>query len=89
MVSRLPVIDKDGEVSDLSEVDPSLFKPVSALPASLQAKLLGRPRSVVKKEQISIRLSSEVLDQFKATGNGWQPRIDAALKDWLSSHPAR
>ena len=34
MVSRLPVIDDDGEVGDLSEVDPALFKPFQALPAS-------------------------------------------------------
>ena len=43
MVSRLPVIDDDGEVGDLSEVDPALFKPFQELPASLQAKLRGRP----------------------------------------------
>jgi uncharacterized protein (DUF4415 family) len=23
---------------------------------------------------------------FKATGAGWQTRIDDALKDWLSTH---
>jgi uncharacterized protein (DUF4415 family) len=23
---------------------------------------------------------------FKATGRGWQTRIDAALKDWLRTH---
>ena len=23
---------------------------------------------------------------FKATGAGWQTRIDAALKDWLRTH---
>ena len=38
MVSRLPVIDDDGEVGDLSEVDPALFKPFQKLPASLQAE---------------------------------------------------
>lgn len=43
MVSRIPVIDDDGEVGDLSEVDPALFKPFQELPASLQAKLRGRP----------------------------------------------
>jgi len=26
-----------------------------------------------------------VLEQFRATGPGWQTRIDAALKDWLAS----
>jgi BrnA antitoxin of type II toxin-antitoxin system len=38
------------------------------------------------KTAINIRLSSEVLEAFKATGKGWQSRIDGALKDWLKGH---
>ena len=86
MVSRLPVIDAEGEVGDLSEVDPALFKPFSALPASLQAKLRGRPKAAVTKERITIRLSPDVVQSFRATGDVWQTRIDAALRDWLKTH---
>ena len=89
MVSRLPVIDDDGEVGDLSEVDPALFKPFQALPAPLQAKLRGpgRPKAEVTKERITIRLSPDVLSAFRASGSGWQTRMDAALRDWLRDHP--
>ena len=38
------------------------------------------------KEVINIRLSSEVLSAFRATGNGWQTRLDGALQDWLKRH---
>jgi uncharacterized protein (DUF4415 family) len=38
------------------------------------------------KIAINIRLSPEVLDAFKATGDGWQTRVDGALKDWLKEH---
>lgn len=86
MVSRLPVIDADGEVGDLSEVDPALFKPLSALPAALQAKLRGRPKAAVTKERITIRLSPDVVGAFRATGDGWQTRMDVALREWLQSH---
>lgn len=86
MVSRLPVIDNDGEVGDLSEVEPALFKPFSSLPASLQVKLRGRPKAVVTKERITIRLSPDVVQTFRATGDGWQTRVDAALRDWLKNH---
>jgi uncharacterized protein (DUF4415 family) len=86
MVSRLPVIDADGEVGDLSKVDPALFQPFSALPASLQAKLRGRPKAAVTKERITIRLSPDVVQTFRATGDGWQARVDAALRDWLKTH---
>jgi len=59
---------------------------VKAIPESLQAKLRGRPKAAVTKERITIRLSQEVVAQFRASGDGWQTRVDAALKDWLKTH---
>ncbi len=38
------------------------------------------------KEQVSVRYSPEVLAAFRATGPGWQTRMDAALRDWLKTH---
>jgi uncharacterized protein (DUF4415 family) len=44
----------------------------------------GRPRAAAPKTPVSIRLSPDVLARFKATGRGWQTRIDAALAEWLA-----
>lgn len=48
----------------------------------------GRPPSPAgsQKESTTIRFDREVLDAFKATGAGWQTRMNAALKDWLKTH---
>ena len=86
MATRYPVIDADGEVGDLSTLDPTLFKPAAALPPSLQGKLRGRPKAEVTKERITIRLSPDVVGAFRATGDGWQTRVDAALREWLETH---
>jgi len=86
MVSRKNVIDRDGEVADLSRLDKADMKPFTSLPKSLQAKLKGRPKAAVTKERITIRLSPEVVQTFRATGEGWQTRMDAALKEWLKTH---
>ena len=59
---------------------------LNALPESLQAKLRGRPKAAVTKERITIRPSPEVVERFRASGDGWQTRVDAALKDWLGTH---
>lgn len=59
---------------------------LEGLPASLQGKLRGRPKAAVTKERITIRLSPDVLGAFRATGQGWQTRVDAALRDWLQTH---
>lgn len=37
------------------------------------------------KQLVSVRYSPEVLSFFKATGAGWQTRMDDALKEWVSS----
>jgi uncharacterized protein (DUF4415 family) len=59
---------------------------LDALPASLQGKLRGRPKAAITKERITIRLSPDVLGAFRATGQGWQTRVDAALREWLKTH---
>jgi len=61
----------------------------STLPATLQAKLRGRgPQKAPPKISTTIRLSPDVVQAFRAGGDGWQTRIDAALKDWLRTHSA-
>ncbi|WP_397474100.1 BrnA antitoxin family protein [Pusillimonas sp.] len=86
-----PLIDHDGEVRELTEEDMKKFRPAAAvLPGRLQAKLGMRRRGPQKgptKERITIRLSADVIKNFRATGPGWQSRIDSALQDWLKNHP--
>ena len=43
------------------------------------AKVAGRPKES-PKEAVSIRLDADVLAYFRATGPGWQARINAALR---------
>ena len=49
----------------------------------------GRPKAETVKVPIAIRLSPEVVEYFKATGAGWQSRIDSALHEWMSWHPLK
>ncbi len=66
-----------------SEVLPKLF---GANAAKDILKPRGRPPAEVVKDRITIRLSPDVTAAFRASGDGWQTRIDAALKDWLRTH---
>lgn len=47
----------------------------------------GRPVSATRKEQVTVRYSPEVLNYFRATGDGWQTRMDAALRMLVKQHP--
>ena len=64
-------------------LDPALYAGLLAM--NRRAGVRGAQKAPVK-QATTIRLSPEVMDAFKATGAGWQTRIDAALKDWLKNH---
>ncbi|WP_083953418.1 BrnA antitoxin family protein [Thauera butanivorans] len=57
--------------------------------AGIQAerKARGRPAGSGTKEQVAIRFDSDVLAAFRASGPGWQTRMNAALREWVKSHP--
>lgn len=86
-----PLTDAKGEVRELTVADMKRLRPArEALPESLRAKVGVRgPQKSPTKERITIRLSPEVVNRFRATGDGWQTRVDAALQDWLKSHSPR
>ena len=48
----------------------------------------GRPSLESPKVAISIRFDADILAAFKATGDGWQTRMNDALREWLKAHPA-
>ncbi len=45
-----------------------------------------RPQRSGKKEQVTLKLDTDILEQFRATGSGWQTRINDALRDWIKQH---
>ncbi len=84
MARRKRLTDASGEVRELTSVDFARAKPFSGLPKRLQAKLrkVGRrgPQIAPTKKLVSLGLSANVLAHYKATGPGWQTRIDETLK---------
>jgi|GEM_PF-1208254 len=57
--------------------------------ASEMLKPRGRPKAAVTKTHVNLRLDAEVLEAFKATGPGWQTRINKALREWLREKGVR
>ena len=66
---------------------PATEEELSAAIESYRAKR-GRPAGSGNKEQVAIRLDNDVLAAFRASGAGWQTRMNAALRDWLKKHPS-
>jgi uncharacterized protein (DUF4415 family) len=53
---------------------------LDALPPTLQVKLRGRPKAAVTKEPVKLRLDADVLAALRASGDGWQTRINDTLR---------
>ena len=47
------------------------------------------PNKKPAKEQVAIRLDQEVVGALRASGPGWQTRVNTALKEWLATQPAK
>ncbi|CAM5783516.1 BrnA antitoxin family protein [Castellaniella caeni] len=82
----------DADNPEWSDADFARARPAAeVLPVALHEKLGIRRRGPQKapvKKLITIRLSPEVVDGFRASGPGWQARVDAVLKTWLKTHRA-
>lgn len=78
--------EEDARITAAALSDPDAL-PVTEEEIAAFFPKVGRPKSLNRKMPTTIRLDAEVLNAFKATGPGWQTRMNEALKDWLETHP--
>lgn len=75
---------------DAPELDDAFFaraKPMTEVltPAQQRAFKPRGPQKEPTKKLVSLRLSPKVIEHFKASGKGWQSRIDAKLLDAVAA----
>jgi uncharacterized protein (DUF4415 family) len=78
----LPTLAEDAAIA--AGIDPDTYEP-SDLELT-QIRRPGRPLGSGTKTQITLRLDADVVAKFKASGSGWQTRINDALKSWVQTH---
>ena len=67
----------DADAAPLTDAEWAHAKPLARV---------GRPKAATTKERITIRLSREVVERFRASGSCWQTRMDAALREYIAGH---
>lgn len=85
----MPTPEEDQSITTAAKSDPDAL-PLTSRQLEQMVPMRpsrGRPKSANKKRLVSIRYSPEVLDYFKASGAGWQARMDAALREYVETHP--
>ena len=94
MAENKRVIYSDLAKVDAHEIQPEEYEEIPELTDefferaefSIGDKVIrpGRPPlDTRKKKLISLRLDPDVIEKFRATGPGWQSRINAALREHL------
>ena len=75
--------EEDAAINAGIAADPDTFEITDEM--FEQKRAIGRPKAEETKERITIRLSPEVIAYFRATGKGWQTRMDDALKEYVAT----
>jgi uncharacterized protein (DUF4415 family) len=67
--------------------DPDTFEPTDEEFAQMKRRG-GRPKLAHPKVAVTVRYDAEIVERFRAGGEGWQTRMNDALRDWLKTHRA-
>lgn len=89
-MNRPPLTDEAGEVRELTADDFRGLKPLAeADPGMIEAVETmrnkgGRPKIEAPKVHVGFRIAAEVAEGIKATGRGYNARVEAVLREALA-----
>ena len=71
-------IAADPDTRELTDAELAELRPLSQM-----TRAPGRPKAEATKRAVSIRLDADVLAGLRATGKGWQTRVNDVMREWL------
>jgi len=87
MASDTPPVVFDDDNPEWTDADFARARPIADFPTLAAAfpngsKPRGRPKGSKSSDKslVSLRLDNDVLERFRATGPGWQSRINETLR---------
>lgn len=79
----------DDENPEWTEEDFARAKKFSDLPEEHQRVLKGIMEENAAAKKVPVPLPREVVDKMRATGEGWEKRVEEAVRQWLERHAKR
>ena len=82
-----PLTDEEGEVRELTLADFRRMQPVrEVMPELIEAvdeyrRKVGRPKVKAPKVHIGFRLSGDLVERIRASGKGYNARVEKALRE--------
>ena len=90
-VILMPSVEDNAKIVAAAKADPDA-KPMTKAQLDSMVPIRavrGRPKSENKKLLLSVRYSVEVVEYFRATGEGWQGRMDSVLRQYVNKQAPR
>ncbi|MES2264730.1 MAG: BrnA antitoxin family protein [Pseudomonadota bacterium] len=82
-----PTPEEDAAITKAAMEDPDAMPYTDAEWAKVTFKRgPGRPAGSGAKVATNIRLDRDLVEAFKSTGDGWQTRMNDALREWARNH---
>ena len=82
-VFHLPSDKEDAAIREGIAADPDTHEVTSA--EFKQLRPMGRPRIACPKAPLTMRVDVDVLVALRSSGQGWQTRVNALLRDAVAS----
>jgi uncharacterized protein (DUF4415 family) len=77
--------DEEAAIARGIAADADTFEPTDEQFAQMRRRA-GRPKLEHPKVAVTIRYDAEIIERFRNSGDGWQTRMNNALRDWLKNH---
>jgi uncharacterized protein (DUF4415 family) len=81
-----PTDEEDAAITAAALNDPDA-QPLTDEELKQLRPMRGRPLGSGTKVQMTVRFDVDVIQAFRQAGDGWQTRMNDALRDWLTTHP--
>lgn len=75
----MPTSEENAAIKAGIAADPETFELGAA--EFTRLRRVGRPRVEIKRPMLSMRTDPDVLEKLRASGPGWQTRVNALLRD--------
>ncbi|MDR3086505.1 MAG: BrnA antitoxin family protein [Azoarcus sp.] len=92
-VLELPTDEEDARIKAAALADPDARTYTQAeWEKAAPLMRFGRPRigrppyKEPKKAPVTIRMDVDIIAALKATGKGWQTRVNEAMREWVKTH---
>ena len=82
---KMPTDEEDARITAAAESDPDARPWTEEELERVKGTMKrGRPKLAAPKEHVTIRLDADIVEKLRASGKGWQTRVNDVLREYVA-----